>query len=232
MREWSSKARNWAVLAALLCLPMFLYPPWRGRWRGWLFSPPGDGSLDYGRLVLELGVVYLIAALVIFFASVQRWIWLRGKWSRTVSRSLFGIGGVLLILGGLWVVLQISQAFSADELALVIGSGAPTGNTFYGTVYNGSRSHVMREITIRVTFRPSSPGTATGDIFDHLPGYGPSPTTASAAADERDYQVRDLSVPPLGARSFSVGVIWLPGVEFDRWRIVSARGTRNYWPLW
>ncbi len=209
MLVWSSETRRWAVLAALLCLPVLLCPPWRGGNRGWLFSPPDVGSPDYGRLALELGVACLIAAIVIFFAPAQRWICLRRIWSRTVSRSLFGIGGIVPMLGGLWAFLQIPRAFSADELALVTGQGAPFGSTFHGTVYNGSRLHVVREITIRVSFRPDSP---------------------SGAADERDYRVRGLWVPPLGTATFYVDVISLPGTEFDRWQIISARGIRSYWP--
>ena len=209
--SFGTKTRTWGIVAALLCLPILLYPPWRDGGHAWLFSGLAYGSLDYGRLVLELGVVCLIATLVLLLVTVQRWTWLRGIASKTVGRGLLWICAVVLVLASVWVVLHIPKAFPADELALVTGEGAPTGNTFYGTVYNGSKTHVVREITIRLTFRPSP--------------------SSAAAADERDYQVRDLWVPPLGAATFSAAVISLPGVQYDQWQIVSAWGIRNYWPM-
>jgi hypothetical protein len=84
----SSKTRTWAILTSLFSLPILLYPPWQGGRHGSLFSPPGHGSLDYGRLLLELSVVVLIAMLAVAFVSLQRWLWLQAIWSRAVSRGL------------------------------------------------------------------------------------------------------------------------------------------------
>jgi hypothetical protein len=213
MLAGSSKTRTWAIVASLLCLPVLLFPPWHGGARGSLFSPPVYGSLDYGRLALELGVVFLVATLLVFSVSLERWNWLQGKWLRTTHRGLlWWIAGGLIVLGGLWAVLRIPQTLPADELALITGQGGSSWNTFDGTVYNGSGAHVLREITIIVNFRPgprSLPGTE---------------------ADERTYQVRNMWVPPLTVGTFSVNVISLPGLEFDHWRIISARGIKTYWP--
>lgn len=208
-----SKTRTWAIVASLLCLPVLLFPPWHGRARGSLFSPPVYGSLDYGRLALELGVVFLVATLVVFSVSLERWNWLQEKWSRrTHRRLLWWIAGGFIVFGGLWAVLRIPQTLPADELVLITGQGGPSWNTFDGTVYNGSSSRVLREITIGVNFRPSSR------------------SPAGTEADERHYQIRDMWIPPLTVGTFSINIISLPGLEFDRWWVISARGINTYLP--
>jgi len=164
-----------------------------------------------------------------FFSSTRFWTRFQGIGSRTVKRSLLGIGGALLVVVGLYAALQIPRSFAPDELALVTGQGAPTGETFYGTVYNGSKSKVVREITIHVTFHRSSPKTTA--LPPGIPAPPPGFVLDDPPKDERDYQVRDLWVPPLGTGSFSVGIVSLPGLEFDQWQIVAAHGVRNWWPL-
>jgi hypothetical protein len=150
-----------------------------------------------------------------FFSSTLPWTRLRGIWTTRVKRIVIGCRMSSFRGRCLVGVHQIPEALPADEVALVTGLGGPNDTTFSGSIYNGSRVHVVRAITIHVAFIPNSSTT----------------TTIATGPDERDYQVHGLWAYPLGTATFSVDVIALPGFHYDQWRITAAEGIRNYWPF-
>ncbi len=142
MFAWSSKTRNWAVLASVLCLPVLLYPPWHNGRRAWLFSPPYYGSLDYGRLVLELAVLCLIAALVMFFSSTLPWTRLRVSITQMVTslRPWKRLGGTVQIVTGLPLATSEATTYAPNPFfwtrMMILGLIGVHALIFRPSVYN------------------------------------------------------------------------------------------------
>jgi hypothetical protein len=55
------------------------------------------------------------------------------------------------------------------------------------------------------------------------------PSTAQVADDEKDYRIGGLWLLPLETGDLRMEVLSPTGLEFDGWRIVSAKGFKNYW---
>ena len=207
------------AIASVFTLATLLYPPLVGRYncRAWafLFSSSPAGRIDYGRLALEI-VVGFFAALVLASLPVPtRWKLPRLRLPKKVRVAMLVFGGCLLCLLAAWFALRISKPIPSGELAKAYGEGRPYSGVFSGRLYNGSDSWTIRELTIRVTFKPNPPP--------------PAPPGFQVIGDERDYRIRDLWIRPLEARDVAVDVLPPSGFEFDTWQIVSAKGFKNYW---
>ena len=268
-----SKLRRWAVLAAMFESAILLYPPQSGRYNGrsWLFlfsSAPG-GKVDYGRLSLEVAAGLLVALFLTFLPVPSRWKVPQLRVSRKFAIGIFLFAGCAVAFWAVHFAVQTSRPFPAEEVALLGGQGAPSDGWFSGKLYNGSHSWTVREVTIRIIFKASSPPlpesseltpddvssfmrsrtgkpsevgrTETANTFDvfmesrannrkpQVKSEAGKSSTVQVADDEKDYRIEGLWLLPIETGDLRVEVLSPTGLEFDSWRIVSAKGFKNYW---
>lgn len=210
-----SKLRTWIASASVLALIIILYPPQAGRYdgRSWsfLFSASPTGRIDYGRLSLEVAAALLVALFLAFLPFSSKLHRLRVP--RKVGIGLLVAIVCLLMLWGASVAARISRSLPPQELARLGGEGTAASGTFSGTLYNGSSDWTVREVTIRIVQKQQ---TDPNDREYYEP-------------DEKEYRIDGLWIVPLQTRSLQVDVLSPRGLQFDSWRIVAARGFKNYW---
>jgi hypothetical protein len=163
---------------------------------------------------------------------------------KKVAIGAFLFVGCAVAFWAVHVAVQISRPFPPEEVALLGGQGAPSDGWFLGQLYNGSHSWTVREVTIRIIHKEAAYGKPKPDIFDQLtptPQQGKSLPSAEAppaqnadfdtfiADDEKGYRIGGLWLLPLATGDLRVEVLSPTGLEFDGWRIVSAKGFKNYW---
>jgi hypothetical protein len=179
-----------------------------------------DGWRRYTHLVFDQAADAVSASSPSPLVKSLRWTLSRIRISRG---TLVGLA-VAVCIAGAWALSRISRSLPATELARLDGLCKASSGLFSGTIYNGSQSWTIRELTVRLTLDER----AVPDVEEGAGKTGGASTVPSRLLRSREYQIRNLWIPPLETRGVSVEVLTPSDAEFVQWRTVAAKGFRDF----